>query len=444
MSANLQKTPNPITTSSPPAKKSRRGQLAIRRGKSKTLFHFNEEAMTLLTGPNPGSTQKSIEYTDEGCPGLKAEYGRSGQGTYLFRYTAPNGRKRGMRVGTVGAMSLAEARQIARNARASLDRNIDPQDERDRVKAMPTLDEWVRSEYLPWAELNKRSWKDDRSRYENHLARRWGSMRLCDISSRDIERMKSETIKARSSGTANRLLTLLSAIFREAIKHEVVAANPVAKVKLLKEKSDGQRYMSADEVGRLMAALDADVNPVTADALKLLLLTACRREEILKLKWSAVNLEQAVAKIENTKNGNVHWVQLSDAALDLIKRQPSRGKSIYVFPGRDGGDKPINNVRKTLERAQKAAGITEHVHVHTLRHTAASLLVQNGIPLYTVQSILSHKTARMVQRYAHLNDDTVRSGTQALADAVARAMQPKHQPSLGQRGMISPVQPEGR
>ena len=274
----------------------------------------------------------------------------------------------------------------------------------------------------PWAKLNKRSWADDVSRYNNHLSKRWGNMKLSDITSREVERLKQDLLQTRSKGTTNRLLTLVSAMFRKAIKHDIVKVNPVAKVKLLKECSDGQRYMSADEVVRLMAALDEDENPVAADALKLLLLTACRREEILQLKWSAVNLELRVAKIEHTKNGEVHWVQLLDAALQLLMRQPSRGLSPYVFPGRDSNEKPINNVRKTLERAQKLAGITEHVHIHTLRHTAASLAVQSGVPLYTVQAMLSHKTARMVQRYAHLNDETVRSGTQLLADAVSKAV----------------------
>jgi integrase len=409
-------------TGSPASKTSRRGKAAIQRGKSATHFHFNEAAMALLTGPKPNAPQKSIEYTDEGCPGLKAEYGRSGRGTYWYRYTAPNGRKRAMKIGTVGATTLDAARQIALAARASLDRNIDPQDDRDRLREMPTFDQWVRREYIPWAELNKRSWKDDVSRYENHLAKRWGSMRLCDITSRDVEKLKGDFMRSHAAGTTNRMLTLVSAIYREAIKHDVVTVNPVAKIKLVREKADGQRYMSAEEVGRLMAALDADENPVAADALKMLLLTACRREEILQLTWASVNLERGVAKIERTKNGEVHWVQLSDAALALLKRQPSRGVSPYVFPGRDTADKPINNVRKTLERAQKLAGIAEHVHIHTLRHTAASLAVQNGVPLYTVQAMLSHKTARMVQRYAHLNDETVKSGTQALADAVAKAV----------------------
>ena len=404
------------------AKRTRRGRMAIQSGKSKTHFNFNEEAMALLAGPKAGSEQKAIEFTDEGCAGLKAEFGRSGKGTYLFRYTAPTGGRRAMRVGTVGAMPLHEARQIVMSARASLDRGIDPQDERDRLRTAPTLEEWVRKEYLPWAEINKRSWRDDLSRYENHLAKRWGSKRLIDITSRDVEKLKGELLKTHAAGTANRLLTLVSAIYREAIKDDLVEVNPVAKIKLAREKSTGQRYMSADEVGRLMAALDVDENQVAADALKLLLLTACRREEVLQMTWSAVSLERRLVKIERTKNDEVHWVQLSDAALELLKRQPSRGVSPYVFPGRDSADKPIHNVRKTLERAQKAAGITDHVHIHTLRHTAASLAVQNKVPLFTVQAMLNQKTARMVQRYAHLNDETVRSGTQVLADAVTKAV----------------------
>jgi hypothetical protein len=209
------------------AKRTRRGRMAIQSGKSKTHFNFNEEAMALLSGPKASSDQKSIEFTDEGCIGLKAEFGRSGQGTYRFRYTSPTGGKRGMRVGTVGAMPLHEARQIVMAARASLDRGIDPQDERDRLRTAPTLEEWVRQEYLPWAELNKRSWRDDVSRYENHIAKRWGSKRLIDITSRDVEKLKGEMLKSHAAGTANRLLTLVSAIYREAIKHDVVSITAV-------------------------------------------------------------------------------------------------------------------------------------------------------------------------------------------------------------------------
>jgi integrase len=391
------------------------------KAKSVTHFAFTEAALERLRGPGPNDACKSIEYSDMTVSGLKVEVGRSGKGTYLYRYTH-RGTKRGMRLGTVGAIPLAEVRRLALAARAELDRGNDPQDERDRIKAMPTFEEFVTQQYLPWVASAKTRTRDDASRSRHHLIDRWGRKRLCDVTTRDVDMLKTALLGHRSAGTTNRVLHLARAIFRQAIAWGVVDRNPCDAVKPAKEKTPAPRYLSPDEVGRLLIALDADKNQVAVDALKLLLFTGCRREEILQLPWSAVSLPDGTLKLEKTKNGEIRWVQLSSEAIELLKRQPSQGVSRWVFPGRDGPDRPINNVRKTLERAQQAAGLEAHVHIHALRHSAASLAVRAGVPIYTVQGMLGHKTARMTQRYAHLADDTVRAGSQAVADVVTAAL----------------------
>lgn len=91
-----------------------------------------------------------------------------------------------------------------------------------------------------------------------------------------------------------------------------------------------------------------------------------------------------------------------------------------VFPGRDG-DKPLNNPRKAFCRVLAAAGV-EHLRIHDLRHSFASLAVNSGATLYEVQSLLGHSSAQMTQRYAHLADSGLRRASQAVADAVSDAL----------------------
>lgn len=384
---------------------------------------LTESSVVKLKGPVSESTKKQIEYTDSDVIGLKIEVGKSQQGSYRFRYTSPRGRKSSIRIGTVGAMSLTEARQKAREYRAMLDRDDDPQDVRQRQREQPSLAEFIADTYLPWASIHKRSYKDDVSRCTHHIIPALGEHRLCDLRFRDIEQFKKQlTDKVLKPGTVNRVLALLSAICRQAILHEIVVVNACANVKLFPEKTGGQRYLNSEEVGRLMAALNQDENTVAANALKLLLLTGCRREEILKLQWRNVDMASQLIRLEQTKNGEIRHVPLSADAMAILQKQRVTSKGPWVFPGRDDNGKCINNVRKTMERAQKAAGIEQHVHIHALRHTAASLAVRNGVPLYTVQHMLGHKTARMTQRYAHLADDNVRSGNEVVAKAIAQAM----------------------
>lgn len=102
-----------------------------------------------------------------------------------------------------------------------------------------------------------------------------------------------------------------------------------------------------------------------------------------------------------------------------MKGLPDRDGSPWVFPGREDG-KPINNVRKAMTRVLTVAGI-EHLRIHDLRHTFASLAVNAGVSLYEVQSMLGHSTPQMTQRYAHIANKALRSASQRVADVVSAA-----------------------
>jgi integrase len=390
--------------------------------KSETCFTFTERNVVGLAGPGPRDRLKSIEYTDAATPGLKVEVGRSGQGTYWWRYTY-RGKKRAMRLGTVGAITLGEARGMAMECRANIDRGIDPQEGRDRIKAMPTFSEFALGPYMQWARTAKKSHDDDRSRLDNHLIPRWGNTRLCDVTRFEVDKMVSETltIKGLSAGTVNRLLALTSAIYRQAMNWGVVDRNPCAGVKMLQESAGNENYLSVEELTRYLDALAADPNTVAAAALETLALTGCRREEILQLRWEHVDLDRGVIKLVATKNGHVRHQPLPATSITRLTAMKSVARGPWVFPGRDSPDQPIRNVLKTMNRAVKRAGIGRHVRIHDLRHSVGAQLVQSGTSLPVIAQCLGHRSMRVTQRYAHIDDGTVRGSLNAMAERLARA-----------------------
>ena len=131
-------------------------------------------------------------------------------------------------------------------------------------------------------------------------------------------------------------------------------------------------------------------------------MTGTRRQEALSARWSDINLELGQWWLPQTKSGRGRYVTLSEEAKELLLSLPSRTSGGYVLPGRIQG-KALHNPRRAFDRLLKAAGI-EHLRIHDLRHSFASLAVNAGATLYEVQDLLGHSSAQMTQRYAHLAD----------------------------------------
>jgi integrase len=201
--------------------------------------------------------------------------------------------------------------------------------------------------------------------------------------------------KETSPATANRLLALIRSILRRAaLDWEWIDKPPV--IKLYREAKRRVRYLSADQASILIRELPQHL----ADMVTFSLATGLRRSNVTKLEWSQVDMQRNVAWIhgDQAKAGKPIHVTLNETAIAVLTRQIGKHpRSVFSYKS-----KPITQVNtKAWYKALKRAGI-EDFRWHDLRHTWASWLTQNGVPLNVIQEMGAWESAEMVRRYAHL------------------------------------------
>jgi site-specific recombinase XerD len=376
----------------------------------------------------PASTSKETEYTDTDVSGLKLVVTKQGHKSFLLRYTF-QGRKRAMKLGNYPVLDIANARSKALEAKRLLLENTDPQAERDVLESVPTLQYFCEHEYIPYAKQHKRSYADDISKLNTHVYGRLGHLRLSEISNKDIEQYLSNIRKDANlaPATSNRHLALLSVIFNLAIRFELLEKNPCTHIKKLKENNQRERFLSQDELSRLLAVMD-DTNPetcepnrITVAAIKLLLLTGTRREEALSAKWVDIDIDKKQWYLPQTKSGKKRFVQLNEAACELLRGiQPVEGcPFVFVNPRtKTRVSTPVKTFKRLLEKAK----IT-NFKPHDLRHNFASMAVNSGASLYVVQHLLGHASAQTTQRYAHLQNETLLAASENIASLMLTKQQ---------------------
>ena len=378
-------------------------------------MHRQYPSIEQLPPHDPDSPSRCAEYTDTTLAGFKVQVTKAGRKYMYYRYTF-QGLKRAFKIGEFPAISIDEARGMILEMRAALDRGNDPQAGRDRLKAMPTFAEFAVQEYLEFAFQYKKSADDDEAKIRLHLNPAFGTRRLCDLNMRDIQLYLGKIKEKLSPASANRHLALLSRMMRLGVQWGRIDKNSCEGIRKFKENGQKQRFLSPDEVRRVIDAAEKDINPYAAKAIKLLILTGVRREECLQARWVDVDLEQGTLFLPKTKSGRSRYVVLNDAALQLLKELPRVEGSPWVFPGKDP-KKPLNNPRKAWLRILAAANV-EECRIHDCRHTHASLLVNQGASLYQVQQILGHASPQTTQRYSHLAAQTLRDVSQLVSRVV--------------------------
>ena len=222
-------------------------------------------------------------------------------------------------------------------------------------------------------------------------------------------------------GGANHALKLLRQILNFAIACGHIDSNPARGVK--RNRSPAlTRFLSHEEIRRLHQALEARTRTrqgarQQADLIRLLLLTGCRKREMLMLRWSEVAGD--VLALGDSKTGP-RSVPLNTQARRIIERQ-SRGESAFVFPSPRKANRPRGPELPLWYSVRREAGI-EDVRLHDLRHSFASHAVMNGVPVPVVSRLLGHSDVRMTLRYAHLADKDIEAAAERIGEAMAQVM----------------------
>jgi len=353
----------------------------------------------------PPAIRVQAFYWDEALKGFGIKVMASGKKIFVVQYRAADGTARRTVLGDYTLLTIDQARTKAIVLMHDVSLGKDPVGERQKDRSAPTMKDLCEHYMQKHALLKKKvsSAKEDQRIINRNILPVLGSKKVAEVTRADITQMHYDL---RDTPThANRVRVLLCMMFNLAEKWEWRPdhSNPTKHVDPYKEKKR-DRYLSQDELARLNAAINEAERRCIIDmraiaALKLLILTGCRHNEIVKLKWESVDFDHRCLRLPDSKTGPKD-VQIGALALKVLEDMPRFQDNPYVFPGRSA-DNGWKDLQRSWDIIRKKAGIPD-VRIHDLRHTFASVAVNMGEALPMIGKLLGHSQLKTTERYAHV------------------------------------------
>ena len=314
-------------------------------------------------------------------------------------------------VGNAADMSIGEAREHARIMLAAI-----------------RSDTQVSSEALPFEVVAEevfkrygRNWKPrtlavNRNYYANHILPWFRGQLITDITNADVREWFS-SLHA-TPGAANRSAPVLSVIMTcaETYGYRPEGSNPCHRIRRYRCKGR-ERFLSEEEVRRLGRTLEHHESgfPMYVAIVRLLLLTGCRKREIVTLRWR--EYREGHLHLEDSKSGP-RMVWLSSPARRILKELPRT--SPWVFPSsRTGNSVHVETVEFFWRRLRSEVNLQD-VRLHDLRHTFASIAVMRGENILTVGRLLGHNDPGTTLKYTHLAHDAVAEAAETVGSVLGR------------------------
>ncbi len=364
---------------------------------------------------------KSSDYFewDSELRGFGVRVSPKGAKTFMIQYRA-GGRTRRVKICRYGTLAVDEARDRAKTLLGNVAGGQNPAEAISKHRGAPTVGE-VCDRFLKDhvdVKLKPSTARDYRTIIEAGIRPALGTYKIVDVARADVAELHHR--RRDTPYQANRILSVLSKMFNmaEVWGFRPDGSNPCRHVKRNAEKRK-ERFLSREELGSLGDVLaeaeeSGSETPYVVPAIRLLVLTGCRRSEIQFLKWEYV--KKTHIDLPDSKTGR-RMVPLPAGARRVLESLSRVPDNPYVIVGEVEGQ-AINNLEKPWRRVRKSAEL-EDVRLHDLRHTYASNAILAGLSIPMLGKILGHTQIQTTMRYAHLADEPVR----AAADVVAEGLE---------------------
>ena len=374
------------------------------------------------------SNGKSGAFWDRDLPGFGVRVYRSGRTTYVVQVRGPYGSRR-VTLGRHGELSAEQARKRAAVVIGRIKAGEEPFEAPPEPVPEPTVADLAERCLRTYVEVRCKALtaRGYRQQLRNHILPALGEMPVASVGQEYIEALH-HSLRDRPAA-ANATLGVLSRMFSlaEAWGWRPKGSHPCKSVRKYKAHYR-ERFLTREEyrrIGRVLREADAKGSPWPASvaAIRLIMLTGCRCEEIATLQWDDVDRLGGYLRLRETKTG-LRMIPLTPTALkvlDGIERVPGNP---WVFVGAKPGSH-VSRIRSQWHRLRSRAGL-EDVRLHDLRHSYASRALALGESLSAIGKLLGHVKIDTTARYAHLAQGMEKIAAAKIAGSIEANILPPH------------------
>ncbi|MDG2204089.1 MAG: site-specific integrase [Alphaproteobacteria bacterium] len=390
--------------------------------------------------PDPSGSDRFLWDAGDGAlKGFGVRVKPSGVASYIIQYRNKEGRTRRLALGRVGVLTPEEARREAADKLKEATKGGDPSAERHHARKAITIAELC-DLYLEDAasRIKPSTLAMDRSRIDCHVKPLLGQLTVTELTLTHIEQFQGHVAAGKTArprpkkgragrvvggrGVASRTVGMLGTILELARRNNIISQNPARGARRFPDVKR-RRFLSIDELtalGKAMREAEAEgENRTGIAATRALILTGCRKMEVLSLQWAWLDNSAQCIRFADTKSG-AQLRPVGAASIRHLVAQPRRNDSKFVFPA-DRGAGHFVGLPRVLGRLCSRAALDD-VTVHTLRHSFAAAAAELAFSELTIAGLLGHKLPGVTARYAHVPDSALVIAADRVAARLAEAL----------------------